>query len=497
VRIPVHWGTHTSEVLPFVIEPNWLDRVEQVVDWGLARDMFIIINAHHEWWLAEDYSVSHQARFDSIWTQISQRFQDKSEKLFFEIINEPHGLTAEEADSINARVLPIIRETNPTRIVIYSGAGWSAVADMLNAAIPADDYIMAYWHSYDPWSFAGEGQGSWGSVGDLNAIIQMFAQAGGWSQTNSLPVMISEFGAIHDCDYNSRMRHYFTYVEEAVKNNIAFQAWDDGGNFGLYNRDPRTWPEVKDILMYTYPDSPTSLEISTYGDTSVVLTWENRTVDNSQIHIERRAGDEEFTRIAQLPALTTEYQDSGFESNNFITYRVIAAFSGQPDKYSYPVRVIIEPSERSNYLGTAYQIPAEIQAEDYDIGGEDWTYHDTDVTNIPGAYRPWEGVDIAERNTGGFHVTNIEAGEWLEYTVQITESRDYEITIYLASLEGGGYLRFETGANFSTYVPVPSTGDWDTLTPVTTSIYLPEGLQYLRLRFITIPAYNVDRFSIE
>jgi aryl-phospho-beta-D-glucosidase BglC (GH1 family) len=116
VRIPVKWGSHTSESSPFDINLSWLNRVEEVVDWGLERGLFIIINGHHEGWLKDDYSLLNITRYENIWTQISERFKDKSHRLLFEMINEPHGLTDEQTNDLNFRILPIIRETNPTRI---------------------------------------------------------------------------------------------------------------------------------------------------------------------------------------------------------------------------------------------------------------------------------------------------------------------------------------------------------------------------------------------
>ena len=81
VRIPVRWDRHTQGSSPFTIESSWLDRVEQIVDWGLARDLVIIINGHHEDWLKQTYtSEMSRARYDSIWSQVATRFKDKSER---------------------------------------------------------------------------------------------------------------------------------------------------------------------------------------------------------------------------------------------------------------------------------------------------------------------------------------------------------------------------------------------------------------------------------
>ena len=55
VRIPVRWDGHTDYDPPYHVDTRWMDRVEEVVDWGLERDLFIVINAHHESWIKENY----------------------------------------------------------------------------------------------------------------------------------------------------------------------------------------------------------------------------------------------------------------------------------------------------------------------------------------------------------------------------------------------------------------------------------------------------------
>ncbi|MBC8374680.1 MAG: cellulase family glycosylhydrolase [FCB group bacterium] len=337
VRIPVKWGAHTLDYPPYTVDPDWMNRVDQVVSWGLARNLYIILNAHHESWIKEDYSESNIHRFETIWSQIAESFSHKSDKLLFEMINEPHGLTAEQVDDLNARVLPIIRVNNPTRIVIYSGHEWSAIDQMMSASILDDDYLMAYWHSYDPWSFAGEGQGTWGTTADINDIVSMFKEAGDWSAANNIPVMISEFGAVQACDYNSRMRHYATYVEEALRNNIPFQVWDDGGWFRIYEREDRTWPEVKDILIYAHPEGPTNLEINV-GSNKLKISWRNRTTENDRIFIQRKVGDASFEEIAELGGIADEFEDNGLSAGVLYTYRILARIDSNKFYHSYPIR---------------------------------------------------------------------------------------------------------------------------------------------------------------
>lgn len=340
IRIPIRWDEHTSDVSPYNVNPAWLDRVEQVVNWGLTRDLYLIINAHHEWWLVDNYTDPNiRERFISIWRQVSERFKDKSGKLLFEIINEPHGLTEDENNEVNQNILLIIRETNPKRIVIFGGNEWSGSDQLLSAAIPNDEYLMGYYHSYDPWDFAGESNGTWGTYDDINAIKSKFAKVVNWSSANNIPVIISEFGAVRSCDYNSRMLHYYIYVEQALIYNIAFQVWDDGGDFGIYERSSRSWPEVKDILIHTYPEGPAMLQ-GGVANTNIYLTWSNRSTEYEQIIVQRKTSSTDFEEIAQLDSNTEQFHEV-YTGLGELFYRVIAKFTNRDDMYSNPVKIIL------------------------------------------------------------------------------------------------------------------------------------------------------------
>ncbi len=364
IRIPITWDHHTSASPPYTIDAAWMDRVAQIVDWGLSRKLFIIINAHHETWLKENPNPDTLARFDSIWSQIAARFQDRSDSLFFEMINEPYPMPLSTVDSLNARVLSIIRKTNPTRIVLFSGHMWSGVWELVQARVPDDDYLMGYFHSYDPWGFAGEGQGTWGSPGDVSSIAAIFDRAQLWTDDTGIPVIIGEFGAVSACDFNSRSYHYATYVEQALEHNIAFTVWDDGGWFRIYQRQDRDWNYLKNIIINFSALNPTQVHITNQDGESVLLEWVNRTSENDSILIQRGPSPTEWTQIARLANDISEYTDTDVETGETYYYRIVAHFTDTTDLLSYPVAVTaslpnhLAESERTEILHI-YPNPAE------------------------------------------------------------------------------------------------------------------------------------------
>ncbi|MCF8266218.1 MAG: cellulase family glycosylhydrolase [Melioribacteraceae bacterium] len=496
IRIPVNWGDHTAGSSPYTINASWMNTVEKVVDWGLERGLFIIINGHHEDWLKQNYSAANKARYDSIWEQVATRFKDKSDRLLFEILNEPFGMTKAQVDDLNLRIIPIIRQTNPTRIIIYSGPEWCGVEHLTGAAVPQDSYVMGYFHSYDPWSFAGDGNGIF-PTSEVNSTKSRFTTVANWSASKNIPAMLSEFGARTICDFNSRMIYYATNVESAVKNNVAFQAWDDAGYWGIYQRASRSWDrDVVDILTKTHPEGPTALKVT--ADSTAILTWQNRTSSNDRIEIQKRINNGNYNVVAELGINDTKYEDKNITPGSNIYYRVISVFDSTENYYSYPIltQIVPQATERAPYLGTEAVIPGTIEAEDYDIGGEGLSYHDTDPTNIPGDYRPLEGVDVQKRvSDGGYHLGYIENGEWVEYTVKVEKTANYNITIRTASEMAGGKFRFEIGSNYSTSPTVPSTGSWEAMTTLNATMSLTEGEYHLRLYFNTTQPFNIDQFT--
>ncbi len=127
---------------------------------------------------------------------------------------------------------------------------------------------------------------------------------------------------------------------------------------------------------------------------------------------------------------------------------------------------------------------ATIQAENFDNGGEGVAYHDTDTTNQGGKYRS-TGVDIESTGDtgGGYDVGYTKAGEWLEYTINVTDAGSYDLGFRVASASASGVFHAEIdGANVTGSLAVPNTGGWQTWQTVTdTGISLTAGQHVLKL----------------
>ncbi|MBN1457049.1 MAG: glycoside hydrolase family 5 protein [Sedimentisphaerales bacterium] len=252
VRIPVRWDNHMGTADPYTINPTFMARVEQVVDWGLNHGLAVILNSHHDNWIKQSPDATDHARFDALWQQVSWHFRNKSEKLVFEIFNEPDynsTLSVDDINTIQHRVLDIIRVNDPTRYVMLSNHYSVYAIDM-----PDDPYIIANFHYYTPWGFCGEGTGTWGSADDIQQVIDIFDNIQLWAVENNAPVYMGEFGVITDADRTSRLAWYDNVVAEAVNRGFSFACWEHQGAFEIYDYEggvyTRTWDtEVLDRLI--------------------------------------------------------------------------------------------------------------------------------------------------------------------------------------------------------------------------------------------------------
>lgn len=341
VRIPMNWYNHTSKNAPYTIDAAWLNRVEQVVDWGLDRGLFVVMNTHHETQFFNNFN-GYLNMYVSIWGQIATRMKGKSDKLLFELLNEPHGApTVANMNDFNPKAVKEIRKTNPTRIIVYSGNQWANSYNLINKDLinpdPNDKYLMGYYHSYDPIGFGLSGNGTFGTDADKKAIWDRFQSVSDWTIKSKVPAFIGEFGAVSKGDLNSRFRYYATVVDYAMQHTIPFMVWDNGGDFEVYKRSARKFNELKDILTHYYPQSTTNFTAVNAG--GINLKWTNRATKASSILVQRKlTSSDTYTTVATIDANATSYVDKTAPAGTYY-YRVITNIDPSTQYYGYPQQV--------------------------------------------------------------------------------------------------------------------------------------------------------------
>lgn len=143
------------------------------------------------------------------------------------------------------------------------------------------------------------------------------------------------------------------------------------------------------------------------------------------------------------------------------------------------------PIASAPYRPTRVAFGALIQAEDYDRGGEGVAYHDRDPQNRGGRHRPGDAVDLEPTDDGaaGHIVGWTQAGEWLNYTVDVTAPRVYTLEVRVAAQgQGGAFHIALDGEDWTGPLEVPDTGGWDRWATVgRAGLTLPAGQHTLTL----------------
>jgi beta-glucosidase len=142
------------------------------------------------------------------------------------------------------------------------------------------------------------------------------------------------------------------------------------------------------------------------------------------------------------------------------------------------------------YPGSVPVLPAQIEAENFDNGGEGVGYYNTTAGNPGGAYRTNEdvGIEPCTDTGGGYDVGYVNPGEWLEYTVNAPDPEAvYSISVRVASGSGGGQLRLRLDGTLLGTVTVTNTGgwqDWQTITLPNVPVAGATGSRALRVEVI-------------
>ncbi len=153
------------------------------------------------------------------------------------------------------------------------------------------------------------------------------------------------------------------------------------------------------------------------------------------------------------------------------------------------------PEPQKPFGGTAWAIPGKIEMENFDepgtgrgAGVDSYSDNDSDdhgaESNGGKSYREGTGVDIYKKATG-YVVGYNQAGEWLEYTVNVKEAGDYTMFAAVASANStSGFQLSIDGENITDAIAVPqaSSGEenYDDYNKVSANVKLPAGEHILR-----------------
>jgi beta-xylosidase len=170
-------------------------------------------------------------------------------------------------------------------------------------------------------------------------------------------------------------------------------------------------------------------------------------------------------KIASSSQVPYSCEVKDLEAGVYSFYAIMTDNDGK--EYKTPAMDVKVRVPQGPYEGVAQTWPGTFEVERYDVGGEGYAYHDDEAENQGEAFRPDEGVDIDVNGDG--HVLGwTMAGEWLEYTVDVLNTDQYNFTATVASgLDGSSFRLYCDEKDITGEVVVPNTEDWGIYTTIT------------------------------
>lgn len=261
VRIPTSWVMgHITDAENMTIDPAWLARVKEIVDYCISDGLYVFINDHWDggWIEVEGFSKTssfYEAvdetiiaekvnKLKKLWTNIATYFKDYNEYLMFAGLNEPfqeyslfstrHSELTPILERYNQAFVDAVRATggnNAKRVLIVQGPSTNISSTVNYFNMPTDTEngkLMVEVHYYEPWDFCGSN-----ATKDWNAdasVKTSFESLKTKFVDHDIPVVIGEYGANwqeNTESHNDAIRRFFkSVVENAGNCGIVPFAWD-------------------------------------------------------------------------------------------------------------------------------------------------------------------------------------------------------------------------------------------------------------------------------
>ncbi len=273
IRIPVDLKAMTSPSPDYKVSSTFLFYVDNVLDWADSLGMHIVLDNH-----TFDPAINTEPSVINwmipAWQQIATHYLGKYPNLYFEILNEPHGITSGLWNIVQDSAISAIRQIDANRTLIIGGVNFNNYAELNNITVHSDQKLIYTFHYYDPFLFTHQGAswldpsfesvtgipfpynvntmpssppaytGTWveslyndyhnqGTEAKINEQIEI---ANTFRKTRNVPVWCGEFGVyIPNSPNNDRLTWYNIVSEKLEADSIAWTMWDYQHAFGMFN----------------------------------------------------------------------------------------------------------------------------------------------------------------------------------------------------------------------------------------------------------------------
>jgi hypothetical protein len=452
IRLPMHYNLLISSNEPDTFIDKGFEIIDSLIVWCRPHNMYIILDLHaapggqgHDQPIA-DYDPSKPSLWESeenqtltaiLWKELARRYTHEPIIGGYDILNEPNwelGSTNQILRSFYERITDSIRQVDTNHIIFIEG-NWFAT-DFNGLTPPWDENIVYSFHKY--WSAC--------NTSSIQYLLNI-------RDTYNVPLWLGETG--------ENSNHWFTQLVKLMnQHNIGWACWPYKKTGSVAG--PLTIPKPAGYqVLLNYWKGQAPKPDPGYAFNALMDLTDSLRIEHCTFHTD-----------------------------------VIHAW------LTFPMQSQTIPFSNNS-------VPGKIFCSDYDMGYQSLSYNDTDYQNIAGAGQAsWnsggacrnDGVDIEKCTdiiTNGFNVGWINDGEWLTYTINITQSNYYGFNIRYAGQSATGKIHIEIdGINVSGIINLPPTGGWQSWRNQSTGgIMLESGTHKMKV-VIETGGFNLNYIDI-
>ncbi|MGB8989440.1 MAG: glycoside hydrolase family 5 protein [Candidatus Sulfotelmatobacter sp.] len=287
VRLSVNPQPMMANHPPNEIPAEYLGYLDAAVKMILDQKMAVVIDLHPESdfkaRLAKDDSFVQE--FADFWRALAKHYSTwDSERVFFEILNEPEFPDRYRWYGVQTKLASAIREGAPQNTMIAAGARWSNDDELVFLEPLRDPNVIYNFHFYEPHLFTHQGA-TWGvyfwhwvkglhypsspesaakaAAGVPDAVDKLtvvrygqdhwdaaridseITQVADWAQHNDVPVVCNEFGVYRAyADPQDRGAWIHDVRTALERHGMGWTMWDYSGSFGVVvKKDGRNVPD--------------------------------------------------------------------------------------------------------------------------------------------------------------------------------------------------------------------------------------------------------------
>jgi endoglucanase len=274
IRLPISLHDMTNGGPDYTLDPLFLKFLDKAADWAEELQIHLILDNHTFDPIAPtDPAIG--SILVKVWKQMARHFKDRSNYIYYEILNEPHGITDAVWSPIQQSAIDAIRTEDTKHFIVVGPADYNSYNNLKNLPTYADTKLIYTFHFYDPFIFTHQGaswvepsmvplagvpfpynastlpvvppslKGTWVegalndyvNVGTVSKIKEWINRVVDFKNQRNVPVFCGEFGVLINNSNNVDRAAWYQAVHSYLnEKGIPWTTWDYQGGFGLFKK---------------------------------------------------------------------------------------------------------------------------------------------------------------------------------------------------------------------------------------------------------------------